>query len=343
MIIVRHGSWRLFIRGTASVLLLLEFTVEAGFAQNAPVVKPIACLTNSAAVDQDDACFWRHPNDSSRSLIITSDKSGNQVFVYDLNGNLEQTIPVPKPGNIDIRQSVPVDGELIDLVVVNQRAEGFALVVFKVNVTTRMLERIDMNCSTDPNYGGCLFLSQKTQRLYNFCTSENGTIIQYELKPNSVRRITATKVRTLTAGKCEGAVADDARSELYIADEATGVWKFPAEPDESSTGILVAAVGENGLKGDVEGLSIHKLKNGSSGLVVSDQGSSRFAVYDRDSAHQLIGTFQIEGVGATDGIDSLPVNLQPQFPGGIFACHNGLNPGTLTLTSWEAIETALLP
>jgi 3-phytase len=275
-------------------------------------------------------------------MVITSDKSGHHVFVYDLQGRMLQAIPVRKPGNIDIRQGVPVRGELLDVVVVNQRSDGFALVAFSVNAESRSLERIDLDCTTDPNYGGCLFLSRKSKRLFFFCTSEEGSISQYELKFNNDRRMKANKVRELRTGKCEGAVADDELADLYIADETSGIWKFSAEPDGPSTGAIIAGVGENGLKGDVEGLSICKLQDGRQCLVVSDQGNSRFSVYNCDSTFSFMGAFQIEGVGETDGIDICMASIGPEFPQGIFACHNGLTPGVVNLTSWAAIEGDLL-
>jgi 3-phytase len=316
---------------------------ESGLGQQDSIFTPAVSLGTPTANDQDDCCVWVHPKDSTQSVIITSDKTAKQVFVYDLQGKLLQSIPVPKPGNIDIRQNILFGGESLDVVAVNQRTDGFALVIFKVIPESRTLERIDAGCSTDPNYGGCLFKSPKTGRLYFLCTSEEGAISQYHLTGNAERRITATKVRTLKTGKCEGAVADDESGILYVADETAGVWKFDAEPDVSSMGTLVAPVGVNGLKGDVEGLTICKLQDGRTCLLVSDQGNSRFAVYDCNASHDFLATFQIEGVGETDGIDVCTAQLGPDFPGGLFACHNGLSPSVVSLTSWASIEAALSP
>jgi len=341
MVIDNYGQWRSNVSRIFLTLAIFVLSSKISLGQYAPI-KPSGLLGNPAAVDQDDSCFWVHPHDPSKSLVITSDKSGHHVFVYDLEGKMLQAIPVRKPGNIDIRQGVPVAGELLDVIVVNQRSDGFALVAFRVNAESRSLERIDLDCNTDPNYGGCLFLSQKSKRLYFFCTSENGTISQYELKFNNERRVTAAKVRELKTGKCEGAVADDELANLYIADETSGVWKFSAEPDGPSTGTMIAAVGENGLKGDVEGLSICKLQDGRRCMVVSDQGNSRFSVYNCDSSYNFMGAFQIEGVGETDGIDICMASVGAQFPRGMFACHNGLSPGIVSLTSWAAIEADLL-
>ena len=100
-------------------------------------------------------------------------------------------------------------------------------------------------------------------------------------------------MRKLTIGKCEGAVADDELGCVYLSEETKGVWKFDAEPDAVSTGTLIAAVGENGLKGDVEGLALTQGANGSGLLLVSDQGRNRFVTYQRQAPHQFAGEFMI--------------------------------------------------
>ena len=79
-------------------------------------------------------CVWIHPDKRELSTVIASDKSAGRVFVYDLDGQVLQTISIPKPGNIDIRQGVSLNGQATDLVVVNQRTDGFKLVAFRVQI-----------------------------------------------------------------------------------------------------------------------------------------------------------------------------------------------------------------
>ncbi len=303
-------------------------------------VTPVAQFATSETKDQDDMCIWVHQNDPAQSTIVASDKSASQVVVYGLDGQVLQKLNLPKPGNIDIRQSVMIDGQSMDLVVVNQRTDGFKLVVFRVDSMSRKLERIDDGCKTDPNYGGCLYHSTKTGKLFFVCTSDTGTVGQYELKGNGRNQITATKVRDLSVGKCEGAVADDELGLLYIAEEKKGVWKFAAEPDTTATGTLIASVGEHGLKGDVEGLAIFK-SNNRGYLLVSDQGRSRFMAYERETPHRFLGEFSIEGATHSDGIDVSSANLGLTFSDGLFACHTDQSPRAVLVTPWGPIGKAL--
>ena len=334
---VCHGS--LYVRTEMHLIRISEKAENATLTQISTIV-PTVQLTEEDTKDQDDMCVWVHQGDPAQSTMIASDKSASQVVVYALNGQVLQSVKIPKPGNIDIRQNVMIDGQPMDLVVVNQRTDGFKLVVFRVDSKSRKLERIDDGCKTDPNYGGCLYHSMKTGKLFFVCTSDTGTVGQYELKGNGRNQITATKVRELSVGKCEGAVADDEMGMLYIAEEKNGVWKFHAEPDTSMTGTLIAAVGEQGLKGDVEGLAVYK-RNGRGYLLVSDQGRSRFMVYQREAPHQFVGEFSVEGATHTDGIDVSSANLGPKFPDGLFACHTDQHPRAVLLAPWGSIMKAL--
>jgi len=339
-----------FLHPTTRVLSLCTIsmfvTVTFAFAADVATLTSTVQLTTPESKDQDDFCIWVHPQDRAQSTVIASDKSASKLFVYDLDRKVLQMISVPKPGNIDLRQQVTLDGRKRDLVVVNQRTDGFKLVIFQVAPETRQLERIDDDCLTGPNYGGCLYHSAKTGRLFFVCTSEGGTIEQYELIGNGHHKVKATKVRTLTTGKCEGAVADDANAALFVSEEQKGIWKFDAEPAGSTGGTLIGPIGQNGLKGDVEGLAIfadndHPQSNKNGYLVVSDQGRNRFVAYQRTAPHQYVGEFAVDGASQTDGIEICSANLGPKFPRGLFACHTDVSPRAVLLTPWPSIAVRL--
>jgi 3-phytase len=330
-----HAVFAMFILVTANSRSLI--------ADEPPAAVPsVRLLAADAVEDQDDMCVWVDHSQPDRSVVIASDKTAGKVFVYDLKGRVLQVVPVTKPGNIDIRQHVTLGDRTLDLVVFNQRADGFKLVVFQLDGESRQLQRVDNNdLTTGPNYGGCLYLSRKTGRASFVCTSESGTVEQYELTAIPGGRVGGRKLRAWPLGKCEGAVADDDAAVVFISEESKGVWRFPAEPDEPATGTLVAAIGANGLKGDIEGLALIHGQKGEGFLVVSDQGRNRFAVFQRQSPHAFVGEFSVEGAEQTDGIEAIGVNLGPEFPGGLFACHTDRKPRAVLLTPLETITSKL--
>jgi 3-phytase len=296
-------------------------------------------LNAPGAEDQDDMCVWIHPTDKSLSTIITSDKTANYLFVYDLAGNVLQSVNISgqQPGNIDIRYNFPLGGELVDIVGYNRRS-GSTLVFYKVDRTTRQLFLIS-SFASGANYGFCLYHSPVTQKFYAFSSSESSNMRQYEIADaNNDGVIEGTLVREWSNGSAEteGLVADDEMANLYAANENAGVYKYDAEPGGSTSGQLIAAVGSNGLSADVEGVTIYYMANGEGYLLVSSQGSDNFKVYERQEPHTFVKTVSVTGVGDTDGIDVINVSLGTFFPLGLFLIHDGTGlPFRIRGCEWE--------
>lgn len=340
------SAWwnRIAIGCIVGVMLIMCWAGLLVAGDDISTLQPTVRLLAEGSADQDDMCFWVHASQPANSIVITSDKKASKLFVYDLEGHTLQTIDAPKPGNIDLRQGVKLDGRLVDIVVVNQRTDGFKLLAFQVNRETRQLERLDKTpLTTGQNYGGCLYHSRHSGRLFFICTAETGLVEQHELLGDGQGGVTNRKVRTWQIGKCEGAVADDETGQLYIAEERTGVWKLAAEPDAPATPTLIipVAAGEKTLRGDVEGLAIVKGLNKTGYLLISDQGSHRYMVYQRAAPHAFVGAFGIAGAEQTDGIEVLAADLGAKFPGGLFACHTDIAPRAMLLTPWKSIAEKL--
>ncbi|MFN8707946.1 MAG: phytase, partial [Planctomyces sp.] len=206
-----------------------------------------------------------------------------------------------------------------------------------VDSETGSLSRVDSGISTVPNYGGCLYHSRRTGRIYFFTTSEGSVIGQYELRANDEGTISGMLVREWSVGKCEGAAADDSAGMVYIGEEARGVWKVGAEPDDPTSGKLVVEVGQHGIAGDIEGISIFPTSDEQGYLIVSDQGGSRFHVLERQGSNRYLTSFSVEGARETDGIDAVPGNFGGPFSDGIFGCHTDGDRCAMLLTSWKSI------
>ena len=306
-------------------------------------------LRAAGVADQDDMTFWLHPTDLSQSTIITSDKSANKLFVYDLHGNTLQVIAAHEPGNIDIRYGFPLDGEMVDIVAFNERSTQ-KICVYKVHPSRRALERIDNGTiDSGANYGFALYKSPTTGKFYAFTGPKSDTHVkQFQLVDVGKGRVSAMEiVRVIPlqpGGTVEGMVADDETRQLYLTSESGGLWEFGAEPDASTPGTSIAAVGTNGLTADVEGVTIYYAANGQGYLIISSQGNSTFKVYERQAPHSFVGTFTVHGVMHTDGIDviNVPLPLKGNPSQGLFALHNGRkSPYPVEIVSWENIVQVL--
>ncbi|MCP4582736.1 MAG: phytase [candidate division Zixibacteria bacterium] len=316
-------------------------------------VPQVAQFHDESALDQDDMCIWVNSVDSSKSLVITSDKDAGKIFVYDLNGKTMQIISNPKPGNIDVRYGFPFQDKLVDIVVANQRkggwlrylgVEGFKIIVYMVDHLERQLIRIDDgSIITDKPTGGTLYHNPTSDKFYFIKTSEedDGTVEQFKLYDNGEGSVMGTKVREWILPGCEGAVADDENQVLFIAQEDVGIWKFGAEPMDSNSGQLIAKVGDNGLADDVEGLAIFKTGKHDGYLVASSQLRSVFMVYDRTLDHHFVGHFNVSKVMETDGIAITSANLGGSFKSGLFLCHTDPEPSPVVAVNWGEITKIL--
>jgi 3-phytase len=97
----------------------------------------------------------------------------------------------------------------------------------------------------------------------------------------------------------------------------------------SSDAIVAAGTAQfagKNLEIDVEGLTLYYAGQGAGYLIASSQGSNTFHVFDRQGRHQYFGSFQVDGVEETDGIDVVNVALGVNFPFGMLVVHNGAAP-----------------
>jgi 3-phytase len=309
-------------------------------------ITPTLELNAPGLSDQDDMCIWINADDHSLSTVIASDKGSNTLFVYDLSGNVLQTIDVPgMPGNIDIRYNFLLSGIPTDIIGYNDRDNG-DIVFYKVDRTTRQLSFVsdfsDGGMSGD-NYGFCLYHSPYSGKFYAIASSNSTQMKQWELTDNGDETIGSVFKRTWDNGSgdiTEGLVADDELGFLFAANEGEGIYKYDAEPDDPNpSGDLIAPTGSNGLTADVEGITIYYTASGNGYLIASSQGSNNFKVYERQEPHNFVKTFSVSGVGSTDGIDVTNLSLGSSFPLGLFLCHDGTgSPYVIRGCKWEDVQ-----
>ncbi len=313
-------------------------SVVANFVTAPPgssdVVTPVRAIFHAETSNADDMCIWLHPTDPTQSTIIMSDKSAKIIAVVDLQNNPIQSIPLDgSPGNIDIRYNFRLSGQPIDIVAHTNKSDD-QIVFYKVDRTTRELNQIG-----SPDAGGwpasmngvCLYHSPNDGKLYAFATGKDSQTRQWEVVDNGDSTVGLLEKRTwdVGEGESEGMVADDEAAKLYVANEDFGVWKFDADPtNPSPTGQLIVPVDSNGVRADVEGLSIYYASGGTGYLIVSNQGNSDFKIFDRKAPHTLLKTFEVDGASSTDGLDVINLNLGTEFPKGLFVCHSSTAVGT---------------
>jgi 3-phytase len=99
-------------------------------------------------------------------------------------------------------------------------------------------------------------------------------------------------------------------------------------PDGDALPGEIDATGSNAnagrfLQADLEGLSIIVSVPGHTLMLASSQGDSSFHFYQIGAAARHLGSFLVEGVSETDGVDYVPVPLSFRYPLGLLVVQNG--------------------
>jgi 3-phytase len=344
----------LCIAATVAILI-------AAAADDGPVVRPEARAQTSPVPHKDDAAddpaIWIHPTDPAQSLIFGTDKQGG-LHSYNVDGSQHKLIsPTCQPDNVDVLYGFILNGKPTDLAIASTRGvHASGVKIWSIDPTTRNLSDLTPDgiikvFKGSTPYGSCTYRSARSGQYYFFVNHKDGSIEQYVLNDDR-GDISASKVRSLKLKSTpEGCVADDELGNLFIAEEKTGVWKFSAEPDGGNERTLIAKVGDNGLKSDVEGLTIYYAADGRGYLIASSQGSNRFKVYDRQPPYNFILTIdpktgKIDDVNDTDGIAVTNCPTSPLFPRGLFVVQDGSNSSGKTqnfkIYGWEDIAAGHL-
>jgi 3-phytase len=341
----------------ASVLMVgtaLHPVTDAGW--NGPRVP--AVLQTAPAYGQgdtaDDPAIWIHPDDPALSLVIgTNKKDPGGLQVFDLQGRERQFVRSGQLNNVDLREGFPFADGPGTLVAASSRSED-AVEFFRVDPVRRRLEPLGaVPTRMHEVYGFCLYHSGRTDRFFAIVTSEEGPVHQYELDARA-GAITMDEVRRWElVSEAEGCAADDEHAQLFLAQEARGLWKLGAEPDVEPELVLLSEASSEAapLTPDVEGVTIYDGGDGAGYLVVSSQGASTFAVYERRAPHRHLGSFAVDegdvsdGASNTDGLAVSSVPVDDRFPAGLLVVHDQHNRGAGTsnfkYVSWHDVVRVL--
>jgi 3-phytase len=274
----------------------------------------------------DDPAIWVDSEEPERSRILGTDKKGG-LAVYDLDGRQVQYLAGGNPNNVDVRDGFRLGDRPVSLVAAGDRSDD-SIVLWTVDERTGRLQAVrgaPLELGIEV-YGSCLYRSPATGRVSFFGTSEEGEVEQWELSGER-GEVTARRVRRFRLGsQTEGCVADDEHRALYLSEEAVGVWRYGAEPDDGDRRTRVdVARRDRALVPDVEGIGVAAGGDGGGYLVVSSQGDDSFALYEREGDNAYVGSFRVRGVESTDGLDVTTRPLGPRFPDGALVVQDGDN------------------
>jgi 3-phytase len=334
-------------------LLLMSALLSLAACASGPAtgVAVVPAFRETAAVASgndaaDDPAIWADREHPEQSRVIATDKKGG-LYVFDLTGKAVQFVPAGLVNNVDLRDGFPFAEGTAPIVIASDRDDQ-SIAVFRFDPATRQLDPVQkaaIPTGFDEVYGICLYRSAKGE-YHAIATSKRGRVKQWRLD-SADGKITATAVREFDLGSItEGCVADDALGALYLSQETVALWRVPADPAQGSERVAVDRAGPH-LTPDIEGVAIYARPDGSGYLIVSSQGNSTFAVYERGGSNAYVGSFAIgkgnaDEVTGTDGIDVSAADFGPEFPGGLFVTQDDINSDPTATQNFKLVPFATI-
>ncbi|NVK55614.1 MAG: phytase [Alteromonadaceae bacterium] len=274
----------------------------------------------------DDPAIWINRQNPQTSLILGTDKKYG-LNVYSLDGTLQQSLAVGRVNNVDIRYQVETAKGKQDIAVASNRSSQ-TLSVFTIASSGKLGHLAELPTTLNDVYGLCTGLIN--EQLNVFINDTDGRYQRYILHFDDAHPQAELVEEFSLPSQPEGCVVDDNSAELFMGEEAQGIWRKALGAPQSAPE-LIARVGGD-VAPDIEGMGLYTLDN-QRYLVASSQGNNRFAVYALDNNNRLLGTFRIglnqqagiDGVSETDGLEVTALPVGDAYPAGLLVVQDGRN------------------
>jgi 3-phytase len=265
--------------------------------------------------------------DESR-IVATAGLGGLEV--YDLQGRRLSSVGAGEAGSLDVRPGVTMGGRTMDLVVATDTTlNALRFFAFEGDRLSEVGARpVPLGFAAE---GVCLFRNAADGGLYVITVGDGGEFDQQLVYADASGRIDARQSRRLgLPSPAEHCVADDLSGDVYVSEQAVGIWRFRGDPETDATPVLVDAPRLGRITEEVGGVALYDGGEGARYLIASDASSGRLFVYDRSKDDAWVGAASVAGVGG-EAVGE---------PGGLFASSYAMGPawphGAVLVTDEDA-------
>ncbi len=294
-----------------------------------------AFATQPVTGDADDPAVWVNRLRPADSRILGTDKKGDKLYVFDLDGKVVQTLGgLERPNNVDV---LPDFQKGFDLALVTER-DGDRLHAYRID-RKGFLTDVSGKLSSPKPMGVALY-RDASGTAWAYISPKEGDVKGYigryrlDLRAGKIDATLAGRVGEFKGGKEIESLAVDLRAGLlWYSDEGYGNRSVTLSGGKQTATRLNAD-----YEGDQEGIAVWT-RGRDTFRAFTDQleNASRYRVYDADN--RLRGEFTL-GADSTDGIDVCARPLGPRFPRGIFVAMNSKGRNFLVV-GLEQIESKL--
>ncbi|MES2033910.1 MAG: phytase [Pseudomonadota bacterium] len=315
-----HTKSLLTFRGLTIALLAGVSLGAVAHAQSPAPVPVVAASGETAPTARSGANTAVLAVDSNR--IVGSGELGG-IELYGLDGARVASLPAGDVAGLDLRYGVSLGGKPATVVAALDTEGGTRIRLFTLGTDGKATEVT--RGEIKPTLAGeslCLYRSPLDSSLYAFALGGHGEIEQWSIFDDGAGKLGGRLVRRLhVASEASYCTVDDASGDLYIAEQAVGIWKFDANPEAETVPTLIDAARLGRITGEVGGLATYDGGKGARYLIASNASANNVHVYDRGADHGYLGSFAVAGVEAAGGL------YATSTAGGLLIAADDENPG----------------
>jgi 3-phytase len=276
-------------------------------AQNAqtgapPTVAP-AVSTEATTTGEADAAILVPGN--APAIVGTAALGGLETYAAD--GRRMHATPSGEAASVAIAPAGGTDDAAGRIVAVAD-ATGNRLRLFRLRGATFGevgARAIDLGFAVE---GACLARNALDGALYAFAVGDGGEIEQLLVYADAAGKLDVRSVRRIAVPSTLKQCAADDDGHVYAVEEATGLWRFEANPESDLAARIVDARHLGHFKGATKGVAF--LDAGAQGqwLFASDTDAGAVNVYDHANGDAFAGAFRV-GTGEGDDVVAEPGTL----------------------------------
>ncbi|GAA0650045.1 phytase [Brevundimonas lenta] len=322
--------------GRSSVRLLLAATALAGSfglvscatAQTPAEAAAPATVQVTASVDTmptargeaGKAVIVVNPANPAASRIVATAGLGG-LEVYDLEGRRQGAVPAGEAGSLDVRHGFILNGRPTALLAASDTTDN-SLRFFAMS--DGVLSEVGARAAPlgFAVEGVCFFRNAADGGLYVVAVGDGGEFDQRMVFVDADGRVDSRQSRRLgLPSPAEHCVGDDVTGQIFVSEQAVGLWRFNGDPETDATPVLIDAPRLGRVTEELGGVALFDGGEGARYLIVSDASSGRLFAYDRGNDDAWIGAVSLAGkdgvaVGEPGGLFALNAALGSGLPGG---------------------------
>lgn len=216
--------------------------------------------------------------------------------VFGLDGARQGVVQIGEIIGVDVAYGVDIGGRP-QTVVAAIDGQAHALRLFTLDGATLT----EVGARAVPlGFAGenvCLFHHQMDGALYAFIVGDGGEVDQQLIYADANGRLDARQSRRINLpSPIKQCAVDGPGARLYVAEEATGVWRFNADPEAFVEPVLIDGPRGGNLSGESGGLALYDGGEGARWLFAADPEGGRINVYDRANDDAYVSSFTVADV-----------------------------------------------